>query len=78
MGEEPPSKEVKLKDDIKELLQEMVEDAGSYEDFAQGLADAIEKFVKACEVTVAIGIEVQVNTGTGTGATSSTGTGTIS
>ncbi len=83
MGEQQPpamTKEGQLKADIQTLAQSIAANAGSYEDFAQGLANAIITFVKACEVTVAAGIPVST-TGSAaaqTGATTATGTGTIS
>lgn len=67
-----------LKDGILALMQQIIAEKGSYEDFANGLADLIDIFVKTGTVTVAAGIPVNVDPGTHAGATSSTGTGTIS
>ena len=69
-----------LKSGIKNLIQNIAENEGSYDDFANGLGDLIETYVKTGLVTVALGIPV-ATTGSAaaqTGATTATGTGTIS
>lgn len=74
-----PLNKAALKAGIKSLAQNTAENEGSYDDFAGGLADLIEAFVKSGTVTVAVGIPV-ATTGTAaaqTGATTATGTGTI-
>lgn len=69
-----------LKSGIKNLIQNIAENEGSYDDFANGLGDLIDTYVKTGLVTVALGIPV-ATTGSAaaqTGATTATGTGTIS
>ncbi len=69
-----------LESGILELMQQIIAEKGSYEDFANGLADLIDTFVKTGTVTVAAGIPVST-TGSATaqtGTTTATGTGTIS
>lgn len=75
-----PLNKAALKSGIQVLAQNIAENEGSYADFADGLANLIDTFVKTGTVTVASGIPV-ATTGTAaaqTGATTSTGTGTIS
>lgn len=75
-----PLNKAALKSGIKNLIQNIAENEGSYDDFANGLGDLIDTYVKTGLVTVALGIPV-ATTGSAaaqTGATTSTGTGTIS
>lgn len=75
-----PLNKAALKSGIQSLAQNIAETEGSYEDFADGLADLIDVYVKSGTVTVAAGIPVST-AGTAaaqTGATTATGTGTIS
>jgi hypothetical protein len=75
-----PLNKAALKSGIQALAQNIAENKGSYADFADGLADLIDTFVKTGTVTVAVGIPV-ATTGSAaaqTGATTATGTGTIS
>ena len=69
-----------LKSGIQSLAQNIAGSGGSYADFASGLADLIDDYVKSGIVTVAAGIAVSV-TGSPSaqaGATTAPGTGTIS
>ena len=75
-----PLNKAALKSGIKNLIQNIAENEGSYDDFANGLGDLIDTYVKTGLVTVALGIPV-ATTGSAaaqTGATTATGTGTIS
>lgn len=66
----------KLIDDIIQIQKDMLKkEEQDFEDYAEKLASAIDKFVRSGEVTVNTGISVQV--GTYTGVTTSTGTGVI-
>jgi hypothetical protein len=69
-----------LKSGIKTLLETLVQTEGSYDDFADGLSNLIDTYVKTGTVTVAKDIPV-ATTGSATaqtGFTTATGTGTIS
>jgi len=75
-----PLNKAALKAGIQSLAMDMAENEGSYSDFADGMADLIDTFVKSGTVTVAAGIAV-ATTGSPTaqtGATTAPGTGTIS
>ncbi|MFZ4545918.1 MAG: hypothetical protein ACOYN4_00705 [Bacteroidales bacterium] len=75
-----PLNKAALKSGIKNLILNIAENEGSYDDFANGLGDLIDTYVKTGLVTVALGIPV-ATTGSAaaqTGATTATGTGTIS
>lgn len=75
-----PLNKAALKSGIKNLIQNIAENEGSYDDFANGLGDLIDTYVKTGLVTVALGIPV-ATTGSAaaqTGATTAAGTGTIS
>lgn len=75
-----PLNKAALKTGIQALAQNIAENEGSYADFADGLADLIDTYVKTGTVTVAAGIAV-ATTGTAaaqTGVTTAPGTGTIS
>ncbi|MFZ4548391.1 MAG: hypothetical protein ACOYN4_13180 [Bacteroidales bacterium] len=69
-----------LKAGIQSLAQNITENEGSYSDFADGMADLIDTFVKSGTVTVAAGIAVATagSATAQTGATTAIGTGTIS
>jgi hypothetical protein len=67
-----------LKAGIQSLAQDMADNEGSYSDFADGLADLIDAFVKTGTVTVPSGVVVSVAILTGLGATTLPGIGTIS
>lgn len=70
-----------LKAEIIQLLNDLKsaenQDA-AIEAYADGMAEAFDKFVKSGETNTPTGVAVQVNTGTGTGATTAPGIGTIS
>lgn len=63
---------------LKTGIQELCSHSNTSEEFADGLADLIDTYVKTGTVSVAVGIPVQVLPSTGRGATSGLGTGTIS
>lgn len=67
-----------LKEGIKALLKSTVENEGSIDDVATGLADLIDAYIKSGTVTVPSGVPVQVTPSTGTGSTIAPGIGTIS
>jgi len=65
---------------INNLAQNIIQSQGGYQQFADGLADLIDAFVKTGTVTIAPGVAV-ATTGTAlaqTGATTAPATGTIS
>lgn len=75
-----PLNKATLKSGIQALAQNIAENEGGYSDFADGLANLIDTFVKSGTVTVPAGVAVST-TGTAaaqTGATTAPGTGTIS
>jgi len=75
-----PLNKASLKTGIEALLNNTAANAGTYADFAAGLADLIDAYVKTGTVSVPAGIAV-ATTGTAaaqTGVTTSVGTGTIS
>ena len=75
-----PLNKAALKTGIQALAQNTAENEGSYADFADGLANLIDAFVKSGTVTVPAGVAV-ATTGTAaaqTGATTAPGIGTIS
>ncbi|MEI6061943.1 MAG: hypothetical protein WCR72_14670 [Bacteroidota bacterium] len=69
-----------LKTGIKTLAQTIAESAGTYDDFADGLANLIDAYVKTATVTIAAGIAVATagSATAQTGTTTSTGIGTLS
>ena len=67
-----------LKAGIQSLAQNITENEGSYSDFADGMADLIDTFVKSGTVTVPLGVAVLVTVATGVGSTTVAGIGTIS
>lgn len=75
-----PLNKAALKAGIQSLAKNIADNEGSYADFADGLANLIDTFVKTGTVTVAAGIAVSTagSAAAQTGATTAPGTGTIS
>lgn len=63
---------------LKSGIQSLCGHSNTAEEFATGLADLIDAYVKTGAVTVPLGVAVQVVPATGTGATTAPGIGTIS
>lgn len=63
---------------LKSGIQSLCGHSNTAEEFASGLADLIDAYVKTGTVTVPLGVAVQVVPATGTGATTAPGIGTIS
>jgi len=63
---------------LKSGIQSLCGHSNTAEEFAAGLADLIDAYVKTGTVTVPLGVAVQVVPATGTGATTAPGIGTIS